>query len=280
MAPRRGRRGLAAVPGLEFSIAPYHDVPALGFQRSDKFCMLTLRYPAFQGIAEEERKAVYDRKRKRRAEFIEELFELCDADKSGFLDKAQLQHALREIGLAWDDGSVQGILQRKDTDSSGTISRKEFPEVVKEAWGQIPDLKFTDGLYDLYAGHKGVTPLEGNRAVLFLGRTSPAGWALRGARNMWPHALRGCQIFQNVCNNPELHPENMKAWMSDYSAAPEMHAEGVARVAAENAPDAKDGLVVRLDPVDVTEGSTGFQFVPLRGLPCNKKPGFFSFLGF
>ncbi|CAE7949329.1 ANK2, partial [Symbiodinium sp. KB8] len=57
----------------------------------------------------------------------------------------------------------------------------------------------------------------------------------------------------NVCNNPELHPENMKAWMSDYSAAPEMHVEGVARVAAENAPDAKDGLVVRLDPVDVTE---------------------------
>ncbi|CAE7676784.1 ppsC [Symbiodinium pilosum] len=239
---------------LEFTIAPYHDVPALGYERSDKFCMMTLRYPEFQSLPLEERRAVYDRKRKRRAEFIEELFDRFDADSSGSLDKVQLQNALREIGLAWDDGSIQDILHRKDTDSSGTISREEFPEVVKEAWGKIPDLAFSDRLSEIHQGHQGVEPLCGNRAVMFIGRTSPAGWALRSVRNMWPHALRRCQIFQNVCDNPDMNAEHMKAWMSDYNSAPEMHVEGVARVAAESGTTSKGGLVVRLDPVDVTEG--------------------------
>jgi len=279
---RVGRRWSASSSyDLEFTIAPYDDVPALGFQRSDKFCMLTLKYPDFQTMPLDKRRALYDRKRKRRSEFIEELFDYFDADKSGTLDKEQLTKALKEIGLAWDDGSVQGMLQRKDIDFSGTISRDEFPEVVKEAWGKIPDLAFSDRLGDLYKGHTGVQSLDGDRAVLFLGRTSPAGWALRGVRNMWPHALRGCQVLQNVCNNPELNPEYMEAWMADYNTTPEMHVEGVARVAAEKGPTDKGGLMIRLDPVDAPAGGgTGTVFAPLRGLPSNKKKGFFSFLGF
>lgn len=34
-------------------------------------------------------------------------------------------------------------------------------------------------------------------------------------RNLCPYALRGCQILQNVCNNPEMNPEYMEAWMVD-----------------------------------------------------------------
>ena len=126
---------------------------------------------------------------------------------------------------------------RKDKDGSGKISRKEFPEVVREAWigfaiwkdlpwidsrfstaecnslqtqawGQIPTMVFSDKLGDLYPGglHRaserrclqmlavaaatsslsqhalgrpGQPPLDGDRVVMFLGRTSPAGWALR-----------------------------------------------------------------------------------------------------
>ncbi|CAE7246703.1 ANK2 [Symbiodinium natans] len=168
----------------------------------------------------------------------------------------------------------------KDTSESGNITREEFPEVVKEAWGQIPELAFSDRLSELYKGHQGVAPLDGDRVVLFVGRTSPAGWALRGFRNMWPYALRSCQIFQNVCDNPDLNPENMKAWMSDYHASPEKEVEGVAKVAAENGPESEGGLVLRLDPVDVAEGRPSTEYVPLRGRPSNKKPGFFSFLGF
>ena len=34
-------------------------------------------------------------------------------------------------------------------------------------------------------------------------------------RNLCPYALRGCQILQNVCNNPEMNPEYMEEWMVD-----------------------------------------------------------------
>ena len=34
-------------------------------------------------------------------------------------------------------------------------------------------------------------------------------------RNLCPYALRGCQIVQNVCNNPDMKPEYMESWMVD-----------------------------------------------------------------
>lgn len=202
---------------LEFTIAPYVDVPALGFQKSDKFCMLTLKYPGFQGLPEEQRHAMYEQKRLRRAQFVGELFDFYDVNKSGYLCKDELQGVLKDIGLAFDDGSVQGMLQRKDKDGSGNISKTEFPEVVREAWGQIPTMVFSDKLGDLYPGQP---PLDGDRVVMFLGRTSPAGWALRSVRNLCPYALRGCQILQNVCNNPEMNPEYMEEWMVDHHGGP------------------------------------------------------------
>ncbi|CAK9028315.1 unnamed protein product [Durusdinium trenchii] len=204
----------------EFTIAPYIDVPELGFQRSDKFCMLTIKYPAFQGLPEEERHAMYEQKKKRRAQFVEELFDHYDVSKTGYLCKDELQNALKEIGLAFDDGSVQGMLQRRGRkekpDDALTIQRSEFPDVVREAWGQIPRMTFSDQLGHKLANlYQGQEPLHGDRALMFLGKTSPAGWALRAVRNLCPYALRGCQILQNVCNNPEFNPEYMEAWMVD-----------------------------------------------------------------
>mmetsp|Transcript_23629 Transcript_23629/g.56054 ORF Transcript_23629/g.56054 Transcript_23629/m.56054 type:complete len:284 (-) Transcript_23629:33-884(-) len=267
-------RRFAASANWEFTIAPYVDVPALGFERSDKFCMLTMKYPSFQGQSAAWCQEMYETKKKRRAEFIEELFVYYDDDKSGFLSKEQLQKALRDIGLAWDDGSIAGMLQRRDMDQNGVISQTEFPEVVKEAWGQIPTMTFSNKLGDLYKGD----PLDGDRAVMFLGRTSPAGWVLRSVRNMCPYALRGCQILQNVCNNPEMNPEYMEAWMAEYHTGPVMTVEEVAEAAAAS-PTTVGSLCVRLDAVDKPDDGPGTVYVPIRGLPSNKQ-GFLSWLGF
>lgn len=79
---------VSSADGMEFTISPYVDVPSLGFQKSDKFCMLTLKFPAFQGMPLEQRHAMYEQKRKRRSEFVEMLFDHYDANGSGYLCKA------------------------------------------------------------------------------------------------------------------------------------------------------------------------------------------------
>ncbi|CAK9013604.1 Ankyrin-2 [Durusdinium trenchii] len=216
--------------------------------------MLTIKYPAFQGLPEEERHAMYEQKKKRRAQFVEELFDHYDVSKTGYLCKDELQNALKEIGLAFDDGSVQGMLQRRGRkekpDDALTIQRSEFPDVVREAGdagtGRRED-EDKDGVRNRLR-RIGQEPLHGDRALMFLGKTSPAGWALR-VRNLCPYALRGCQILQNVCNNPEFNPEYMEAWM-DYHGGPVRDVEGVAAAAAAVAPTAEGGLCVRLDAVD------------------------------
>lgn len=38
--------------------------------------------------------------------------------------------------------------------------------------------------FEIFDKHPGETPLDGDRVVMFLGRTSPAGWALRSVPQM------------------------------------------------------------------------------------------------
>eukprot|EP00440_Ansanella_granifera_P001047 gb/GFBE01001129.1/.p1 GENE.gb/GFBE01001129.1/~~gb/GFBE01001129.1/.p1 ORF type:complete len:307 (+),score=38.74 gb/GFBE01001129.1/:1-921(+) len=272
------RKGSSASGGgkLEFTLAPYKDVPDLGYKRSDKFCMLTLCYPPFQTGSPDERQALYEQKKQRRAAYIDELFDFFDDDQAGSLDRTQLVKALKSIGLPADDGAVAGILQRKDEGGTGTITRTEFPKVVQEAWGQVPVTNFSNRLGELHAEE----PLDGERALSFLGRTSPSGWVLRAVRNMWPYAVKDCVILRNASDNPGMDPALMEIWMEDYEHGPVMYVEHVAQEAAKQAPTAKGGFVVRVVPVDPPADGDGMLHIPFRGLPENGKKGLLSWLGF
>lgn len=261
------------VDDIEFALFPYFDVPKLGFERAEEFCMLTLRHPEFQGTTLEAKKQLYVKKKEDRSKHIEELFDVFDTDKSGILNKDVLKQVLKEVGLPAHDGFIAGLLQRQDQNGKGEINREEFPRVVAEAWGQVVEPPFSDKLHVIHKNMPDVVPLNGERAVHFVGRDSPAGWVLRGVRNMWPYALKTTTILRNQGTNPERSPDFMKKFIDMYE---EGGPEGISTVhrlallAAKQTPIMLGGLMIRLEHVAKDRETL---YVPLRGLPENPGAG-------
>ena len=67
--------------------------------------------------------------------------------------------------------------------------------------------------------HRGQEPLHGDRALMFLGKTSPAGWALRAA--FWPKWATGGPTMGLVCADgregksligTQTHAQEVREW--------------------------------------------------------------------
>lgn len=61
-----------------------------------------------------------------------ESFRRADADGSGSIDVNELHGALQELGLAADMSQTQAVMQRYDTDRSGTLELSEYRRLVDE----------------------------------------------------------------------------------------------------------------------------------------------------
>lgn len=67
-------------------------------------------------------------------QFIQELFDELDADKSGFLDKEELRRLMHPSMLTVaDDNDVERLLQSMDANNDGVVSFEEFRRVVTES---------------------------------------------------------------------------------------------------------------------------------------------------
>jgi hypothetical protein len=70
------------------------------------------------------------RKFLRKGHNADTLFDRIDADGSGQIDAAELQHALGEMGCGVDDEDVEYLLELMDTDGDGQISLDEFKSFI------------------------------------------------------------------------------------------------------------------------------------------------------
>lgn len=60
---------------------------------------------------------------------LKQLFLISDTDKSGYLDKEEVQQALALLGFKWlEEKHVQKIFERADLNDDGEISLEEFME--------------------------------------------------------------------------------------------------------------------------------------------------------
>ena len=71
-----------------------------------------------------------------RAEDAGDLFDQYDADGSGALDRAEVIALLSGLGLATDDGYIDGMLDAYDTDGSGDVDREEFQKLFEAILGR------------------------------------------------------------------------------------------------------------------------------------------------
>ena len=69
-----------------------------------------------------------------------------DKDKSGQLDKGELQAAIKQVlttlgkgDMACPDGLVDQVLKQLDKDGSGSVSKEEFTKVVDVALKKIEE---------------------------------------------------------------------------------------------------------------------------------------------
>jgi Ca2+-binding EF-hand superfamily protein len=75
-------------------------------------------------------------KRTTRAEDAGDLFDQYDADSSGALDRGEVIALLGGLGLATDDGYIDGMLDAYDTDGSGDVDREEFQKLFEAILGR------------------------------------------------------------------------------------------------------------------------------------------------
>lgn len=61
------------------------------------------------------------------------MFARADIDNSGGIDVGELQKALRELGLAADMEQTRAMMNKYDTDRSGTLELPEFRQLVADA---------------------------------------------------------------------------------------------------------------------------------------------------
>lgn len=266
--------------GLEITFSPYHDLPELGFNRSQEFCMLTLQHPAFENTTPESRRLMYDSKREDRVKRARKIF--TDEDKMGteVLDRDELKRAAERIGLPSHEAAVVGMLQRHSGSCvDGGINFEEFLNVLTEAWGRVPSPEFHEDFSVLHKKVPGCVSIEGLRSYSWLGRNSPPNYALRSLRNLWPYALRRVAILQNKAYNPDLDPEKMTVLLDTYEGGRVPGVNNVMDLAARAAaslPTAEGGLVVRVVPtlsaLERWPDGGEVTYVPLRGLPENLGP--------
>jgi Ca2+-binding EF-hand superfamily protein len=55
-----------------------------------------------------------------------QVFASLDTDGSGYLDHAELLHALNALGLAPTSEEMERLVDKYDSDKDGKISRREF----------------------------------------------------------------------------------------------------------------------------------------------------------
>lgn len=75
-------------------------------------------------------------KRTTRAEDAGDLFDQYDADSSGTLDRDEVIALLGGLGLATDDGYIDGMLDAYDADGSGDVDREEFQKLFEAILGR------------------------------------------------------------------------------------------------------------------------------------------------
>lgn len=61
---------------------------------------------------------------------VEQLFVAFDTDGSGGIDRAELVHALNELGLSTDERTARAILTQYDADRSGVLELNEFDTLM------------------------------------------------------------------------------------------------------------------------------------------------------
>eukprot|EP00929_Paragymnodinium_shiwhaense_P059057 TRINITY_DN29564_c0_g1_i1.p1 TRINITY_DN29564_c0_g1~~TRINITY_DN29564_c0_g1_i1.p1 ORF type:complete len:303 (-),score=44.75 TRINITY_DN29564_c0_g1_i1:311-1219(-) len=251
---------------IEFTLAPYRDVPELKMNRGDDYCMVTLRHGAFDHSVVSTQE-LYKVKDAAIVQHIDALFERFDAEGKGHLTKEQLREACKVIGLPDNDMVVADILQRRDRDGTGTIDKIEFTHVVEEAWGSPIEVNVDDRLEMLNHDLLGHATLSGSRAVAFVGRSSPVEFVVRACRYTWPLAFHRVGILQNVKENPDLDPAKMEMLDRPRDAV------RLAELAELQDPREKGGLVARFIPMTDEESTL---YVPIRGLPENGDQGIMS----
>ena len=74
----------------------------------------------------------------------QEVFGAVDSDQSGQIDAAELKTAFNEFAEAagippFTDEKVAGILQKLDTDGSGTLNVTEFKELIRNLLQSLVD---------------------------------------------------------------------------------------------------------------------------------------------
>lgn len=235
--------------------------------------MLTLRHPILSSLASGDREALYKTKEEENAAGVDRIF-LRFADGADVLEGPTLKVALANVGLKADDYHVAGILQRHASRGQGQIHRDEFAGVVREIWGRRRSVNCDDRLAAIHRGLGSHSPLEGTRALMFLGRESPIHWVLRLFKHLWPYPVNRVSIERNTASNPRMVPELMEPCFQ-WVVRKEQHlglmsARDLAQSATERPSASDGGFVVRIEPFD-TEAMV--IHVPLRGLPENAPAG-------
>lgn len=59
------------------------------------------------------------------------IFERCDADKDGYLNKQELKKALGDLGVEFPNLRAISALWHADANEDGNISKNELAELVK-----------------------------------------------------------------------------------------------------------------------------------------------------
>ncbi|CAK0856291.1 unnamed protein product, partial [Prorocentrum cordatum] len=188
----------------------------------------------------------------------------------------ELKRAVSRIGLANNEASLAGILQRhsSSTMAEGGVSFQEFLSVIVEAWGRVENAEFSDQLAQIHRGVPGHEPIEGLRAFSWLGRASPANYVLRSIRNLWPYACRRVALLRNKAYNPSLDPDLMEVLLDTHEGGRVRGAntvEDLARLASAQPHTAEGGLAVRIELTASSIERWPHADVPLESLSTLKQ---------
>merc|ERR1711974_82624 len=69
----------------------------------------------------------------------QQLFKIVDADGSGFVDKKEMTHVLRCLGLQYSSPEIDQLIREFDDDNSGTVELGEFINIFDKMGLRIYD---------------------------------------------------------------------------------------------------------------------------------------------
>ena len=75
-----------------------------------------------------------------RRKMINEVYDIFDTDKSGYIQASELESILKALGRGSSPKEIEEFLSKVDTDQSGTIERHEFMDAMDELYS-IPQTK-------------------------------------------------------------------------------------------------------------------------------------------